>query len=324
MYPYWKSNYTLNKNKKQNKMKQILFFSALWCALAFTSCGGGASEQTTDEAAGIQPAQTDSLTASSDSVEVDGTSGATQVANAPSFNGILMIPPQRHATITLSMGGAVHSVSFLPGSYVQKGQVILTLENPDFITLQQAWLDAAAKIEFLEKEYLRQKNLASHEAASQKQMQQSKSEYLSMKSLLDASAAQLKILGMDTHHLKSDGIHTYLEIKAPLSGYVTNMNVNLGKYFSVGEPVCDVIDKQSLMLQLTAYEKDLDDLKVGDQIEFRVNGMGNQTFEAVLVSIDQMVDSTNRSIKVYARVLHPLKDFRPGMYVSARKASQKS
>lgn len=102
------------------------------------------------------------------------------MANAPSFNGILMVPPQRHATITLSMGGAVHSVSFLPGSYVQKGQVILTLENPDFITLQQTWLDAAAQIEFLEKEYARQKNLASHEAASQKQMQQSKSEYLSI------------------------------------------------------------------------------------------------------------------------------------------------
>lgn len=152
-------------------MKQILFFSALWCALAFTACGEGASEQTTDEAAGTQSAQADSLSASADSVEVDGVSGATQVANAPSFNGILMVPPQQHATITLSMGGAVHSVAFLPGSYVQKNQVILTLENPDFIALQQTWLDAAAQVEFLEKEYLRQKNLASHEAASQKQMQ---------------------------------------------------------------------------------------------------------------------------------------------------------
>lgn len=305
-------------------MKQILFFSALWCALAFTACGGGASEQTTDEAAGTQSVQADSLSASADSVEVDGFSGATQVANAPSFNGILMVPPQRHATITLSMGGAVHSVSFLPGSYVQKNQVILTLENPDFIALQQTWLDAAAQVEFLEKEYLRQKNLASHEAASQKQMQQSKSDYLSMKSRLDAAAAQLQILGMDTRHLQTQGIHPYLEIKAPLSGYVTNMNVNLGKYFNVGEPVCDVIDKQALMLQLTAYEKDLDDLKVGDRMEFRVNGMGTKVFEAVLVSIDQMVDSTNRSIKVYARVLNPLQDFRPGMYVSARKVSSKS
>lgn len=50
-------------------MKQILFFSALWCALAFTACGGGASEQTTDEAAGTQSVQADSLSASADSVE---------------------------------------------------------------------------------------------------------------------------------------------------------------------------------------------------------------------------------------------------------------
>ncbi|WP_443680833.1 efflux RND transporter periplasmic adaptor subunit [Phocaeicola plebeius] len=304
-------------------MKQILFFSALWCALAFTSCGGGASEQTTDGAADTLSASQDSLAEATDSMVVDGISGATQVANAPSFNGILMVPPQRHATITLSMGGAVHSVSFLPGSYVQKGQVILTLENPDFITLQQTWLDAAAQIEFLEKEYLRQQNLASHEAASQKRMQQSKAEYLSMKSRLDAAAAQLLILGVDARSLQTKGIQPYLEIKAPLNGYVTNMNVNVGKYFNVGEPVCDVIDKQAPMLQLTAYEKDLDKLNVGDRMEFHVNGMGNETFEAVLVSIDQMVDNANRSIKVYARVAHPQKDFRPGMYVSARKSAKK-
>ena len=303
-------------------MKQILFFSALWCALAFTSCGGGASEQTTDGAADTLSASQDSLAEATDSMVVDGISGATQVANAPSFNGILMVPPQRHATITLSMGGAVHSVSFLPGSYVQKGQVILTLENPDFITLQQTWLDAAAQIEFLEKEYLRQQNLASHEAASQKRMQQSKAEYLSMKSRLDAAAAQLLILGVDARSLQTKGIQPYLEIKAPLNGYVTNMNVNVGKYFNVGEPVCDVIDKQAPMLQLTAYEKDLDKLNVGDRMEFHVNGMGNETFEAVLVSIDQMVDNANRSIKVYARVAHPQKDFRPGMYVSARKSAK--
>ena len=46
-------------------------------------------------------------------------------------------------------------------------------------------------------------------------------------------------------------------------------------------------------------------------MEFHVNGMGNETFEAVLVSIDQMVDNANRSIKVYARVAHPQKIFVP-------------
>lgn len=101
-------------------MKQILFFSALCYSLVMASCGGGATEKTSDESTAVQPVQQDSLQASADSLEVDGTTGATQVANAPSFNGILMIPPQQHATITLSMGGAVHSVSFLPGDMCVK------------------------------------------------------------------------------------------------------------------------------------------------------------------------------------------------------------
>ena len=60
---------------------------------------------------------------------------------------------------------------------------------------------------------------------------------------------------VDAAALQTKAFQPYLEIKAPLNGYVTNMNVNVGKYFNVGEPVCDVIDKQALMLQLTAYEK---------------------------------------------------------------------
>ena len=143
-----------------------------------------------------------------------------------------------------------------------------------------------------------------------------------MTARLDASVSQLEILGISPSGLQKEGMHTYLEIKAPISGYVTNMQVNVGKYFNVGEPICDVIDKSALMLQLTAYEKDLDKLKVGDTFDFHVNGMGGTTFKATLLSIDQMVDNTNRSIKIYATINHPDGNFRPGMYVSARKSEK--
>lgn len=253
-----------------------------------------------------------------DSVQVDGVSGATNKANAATYNGVLMIPPQQHATVTLSMGGAIQSTSLLPGAYVHKGQVIATLRNPEFIRLQQDYLDASAQTAFLEKEYLRQQKLVQQEAASEKKFQQSEADYLSAKSRLEACAAELEILGVRATDLKKKGIQPYLEVLSPLDGYVTNMNLNVGKYFNVGEPVCDVINKQAPMLQLTAYEKDLEKLQTGAELEFRVNGMDGQVFEAVLVSVDQMVDSANRSIKVYARVKKADAQFRPGMYVSAK------
>lgn len=138
-----------------------------------------------------------------------------------------------------------------------------------------------------------------------------------MKSRQDAAAAQLAILGVSAGDLLEDGIQPYLEVKAPLSGYVAGLSINLGKYVNAGEPICDVIDKGETLLCLTAYEKDLADLSIGNQVQFRVNGMGKETFHAVLISIDRRW--TRRAVpEMYARVKETNPRFRPGMYVSAR------
>lgn len=61
----------------------------------------------------------------------------------------------------------------------------------------------------------------------------------------------------------------------------------------------------------------------GSRFSFKVNGMQDTTFTAELVSVDQMVDNVNRSIKVYARIMQACPDFRPGMYVAARIMDKK-
>lgn len=297
-------------------MKQIILVLAL--LPVFVSCG---SRQETTDAESAEPTAKEQPAAQLEKKDTvaDAVTGATAVVNPQAFNGIIIVPPQKNVTVTMTMGGTVNSMSMFPGEYVKKGQVIATLKNPEFISLQQEYLDASSQLEFLEKEFVRQQNLSSQEAASQKRLQQSKAEYQSMKSKVDAAAAQLKLLGVNVARLKDSGISPYLEIKAPISGYVTNMNGNVGKYFNVGDPICDVIDKGALLLELTAYEKDLDKLKIGDEFDFQVNGVSGKTYKATLMSIDQRVDDKNRSVKIYLRIKNPGKDFRPGMYVYAEK-----
>ena len=303
---------------RMNLMKQPVIYWML--ALLTASCSSNPEQPTASaDTETVVQAETDST----QTPEVDGVSGATNVANPPSFNGVIVMPPQNHVTVTLSMGGSVQDIRTLPGEYVRKGEIILTLANPAFIELQQAYLDAAAQTEYLGKEYDRQQKLVSGESASLKRMQQSKADYLSMKSRMEAAAAQLALLGTDTNTLNREGIRTYLEVRAPRNGYVTNMDINAGKYYAAGEPVCDVIDKSTPMLQLTAYEKDLGKLLPGNRFTFRVNGMPDTTFTAELVSVDQMVDNVNRSIKVYARITQACPNFRPGMYVSAQITDKK-
>ena len=295
-------------------MKKILFPIV---ALLLASCNS--SDKQVENTTDVQPSDTlAAILDVADTVQVDGVTSATAIANPASFNGTLVIPPRNFATVALSIGGIVKDLSLLPGTYVSKGAVLGTLENPDFIDLQQNYLDSRAQLEYLEAEYQRQQNLSREEAASQKKVQQSKADYLSMKSRLQASAAQLRLLGVDPENLKVGGILPYIEVKAPINGYISNVQVNLGKHLAAGEPLCDIINKSNTMVRLTAYEKDLVGMRVGSRVQFRVNGLGKTTFHATLISIGQQVDDTNRSIELYAKVSDASPLFRPGMYVSAR------
>lgn len=261
----------------------------------------------------------DENTTASDSTEgVDAVTSATDVANSPTFNGIIMVSPQQKATLSLTMGGKIHSLSVMPGQYVKKDQVVATIDNPDFIELQHTYLEAMAQVDYLEQEYKRQNSLGDIDVASKKKVQLAKSEYLAMKSHLEAAMARLKTLGVSLDKVMKDGIMTYLPVTAPFTGYATNINVNVGTYLDPGQPVCDIINKSKPLVQLTVYEKDLSLMREGRKMLFRVNGMGNTNFEAEIVAIDQSIDSKDYSIKVYAQVKSEREEFRPGMYVRAK------
>ena len=283
---------------------------------AFIACKGNQPATNPTTATTVVPAESATDTAAAQP-QVDAVTSATSKPNQVSFNGRIVLPPQRQATVALTMGGVIKSTSLLPGQYVSKNTVLATLENPDFILLQQTFLDSHAQTEYLQQEYERQKSLSAEQAASQKKFQQSKADYLSMKSRQDAAAAQLSLLGIHPESLLKNGIQPLLEVKAPISGYITDVAMNAGRYINPGEALCEVIDKTSPMLCLTTYEKDLEDMHEGSPVQFRVNGMGTQTFNGTVLSIGQKVDEVNRSLQVYASIKEANSQFRPGMYVTA-------
>lgn len=305
-------------------MKRIILPFLLLLVLTACSNKQQASE-TTDAAATTPapgaitaPAAATSADATATAASVDAITSATSKPNQVSFNGIIVLPPERLATVALTLGGVVRSTTLIPGQAIRKGALLATLENPEFIDLQQTYLESHAQTEYLRTEYDRQKTLADQQAASQKKLQQTRADYLAMKSRLEAAAAQLSLLNVEPTGLLTGGIQPLLQVKAPISGHVTRVAMNMGKYITPGEALCEIIDKSAPLLCLTTYEKDLARMQVGNPVQFRVNGMGTRTFQARILSIGQQVDPVNRSVEVYARILDADPQFRPGMYVAAR------
>jgi len=277
------------------------------------SCG----RQKTEQSSSLETDSEISLISEKED-KADAVSTATRVNNKPTFNGALVIPPQYHATVTLFMDGVVKSTLLLPGTFVKKGDLLAIFENPEYIALQQSFIESYAQEEFLEEEYRRQEKLAEGEAASKKTLQQSKTDYLSMKSRREAASAQLQLLGFNPAKILSDGIIPQLALYSPIDGYIANVQINAGKYVTAGEPVCEIIDKSKMLVKLTVYEKDINKIKMGEHLEFRVSGMDKQLFDATVISLGQMVDNVSRSLEVYASINSSNSQFRPGMYVSAQ------
>jgi cobalt-zinc-cadmium efflux system membrane fusion protein len=296
-------------------MKKITLTAIVF--LLLISCGNQKNESAPHIGTDVGVRASETIVVNNDE-ETDALTSATRTNNRPIFNGTLVIPPQRHVTVTLFMDGIVKNTSLISGMFVRTGQVLATFEKPEYITLQQSYIESHAQEEFLEAEYLRQKSLFGNEVASQKILQQARADYLAKKSQREAIAMKLRLLGFDPKRTLSEGIKPYLELRAPISGYVANVQINIGKYIAAGEPICDIIDKSTLLVKLTVFERDIGKIKNGDKIEFRVTGLGNQTFYATVVSLGQNVDNVSRSIEVFARVTGNNTQFRPGMYVNAQ------
>ena len=81
-------------------------------------------------------------------------------------NGMFDVPPENKASVSAYFGGYVKELNLLPGEQVKKGQLLFTLENPDYVQLQEDFLVAKAQLEYLKSDFERQKELVKDNVTS--------------------------------------------------------------------------------------------------------------------------------------------------------------
>ncbi|MEX1382845.1 MAG: efflux transporter periplasmic adaptor subunit, partial [Lutibacter sp.] len=64
-------------------------------------------------------------------------------------NGFIDVPPASKVKVSAIMAGFVKNSPLLIGDKVKKGQLLLTIENADFIEIQQNYLEIFEKLKYL-------------------------------------------------------------------------------------------------------------------------------------------------------------------------------
>jgi cobalt-zinc-cadmium efflux system membrane fusion protein len=86
-------------------------------------------------------------------------------------NGEMQVPPANSAEVTAVIGGNVRDIKVFQGDKVRRGQTLAILEHPDYIKLQEDFAELASRLEFLEMEYERQKELFENNVGAGREFQ---------------------------------------------------------------------------------------------------------------------------------------------------------
>ena len=236
-------------------------------------------------------------------------------------NGQLELPPQNMASVSAIIGGRVQSVSVVEGDFVKKGQVIATLNNPEFISMQRAYLAAKSNLTYLEKDYVRKKELEKEGITSARAFQESEAAYFNAKADLNAAKATLNLLGVNTAQADKGVISASIPVVAPIQGYIQKIEINIGKSVAPEQEMFEIVDNNFLHLGLKVFEKDIEKLSIGQKIAFTLSTRPNKIYEAEIFALGKAFDLDTRSVKVHAKIIGTHEGLLTGMFVEARIAT---
>jgi len=236
-------------------------------------------------------------------------------------NGQLELPPQNMASVSAIIGGRVQSVSVVEGDFVKKGQVIATLNNPEFISMQRAYLAAKSNLTYLEKDYVRKKELEKEGITSARAFQESEAAYFNAKADLNAAKATLNLLGVNTAQVDKGVISASIPVVAPIQGYIQKIEINIGKSVAPEQEMFEIVDNNFLHLGLNVFEKDIEKLGMGQKIAFTLSTRPNKIYEAEIFALGKAFDLDTRSVKVHAKIIGTHEGLLTGMFVEARIAT---
>lgn len=242
--------------------------------------------------------------------------GKRDLAGIVKVNGRIDVPPQNLYSVSVPMGGFLKSTKLLPGMHFNKGDVIAVMEDQQYIQLQQDYLTARSRMKYVESEFNRQKELNKTKASSDKDYEEAQANFSSQKVMLSSLAEKLRLLGLKPETLDENSISRQINIYAPFDGYVSRVNVNIGKYVNPPDILFELVNPEDIHLNLTVFEKDILHLAIGQKVMAYTNSEPDKKYECEILLIGKDI-AGDRHVEVHCHFMSYDKSLIPGMYMNA-------
>jgi len=222
-----------------------------------------------------------------------------------------LVEATRQSTVSAQIGGRVKEINFDVGDRVNKGQVILRIDEREAVQAlagsQAQVLQAQANMQNAKSTYERARQLFAQKFISQAALDKAQADYkiaLAQAAASEASTGQASLA------------HGYTAVIAPYSGIVAARLVEVGELVMPGKPLMTGFDPAEMRVVVSVPQDQL--LGIGARPEALVEAPSlNRWIKAASTTIQPVADARTHSTQV--RVYLPKNEagVYPGMFVRA-------
>ena len=222
---------------------------------------------------------------------------ASRSAWATTLDAVGSIAPVQGVTLSADLPGVVDHISFVSGSHVDQGQVLVTLDS----RAERAQLASAeAQRELARLSLERARKLLEQSAIPQSEFD-----------LVNAQHKQA-----DAAVQEAQAAIDRKTIRAPFAGVTGIRQVNLGEYVHSGDPIVPLQSMDAVYVNFSVPQQSLEQLKVGAVVHATTDIGSSTSFSGRVTAIDPVVDNGTRNVQVQATFQNWHGALRPGMYVT--------
>lgn len=214
------------------------------------------------------------------------------------------------ARIVAKSPGKVAGVNVDIGSPVAAGQVLITLEADDLsAALQGAEAgveNAQIALDLASKQYERGKGLLASNAIAQADFENNyEGTYRKAEVALKTARATLA---------QSQARYNDAFIKSPISGVVTEKNINAGELAGSSAPLITVVSLDGIVVQTNVNEDQVNMLKDGQQVDVNISAVSENPFKGTITSISPAASEDNKVFSVRIQLENKDHSLKPGMF----------
>jgi membrane fusion protein, multidrug efflux system len=219
------------------------------------------------------------------------------------------LEPRDWTEVKAQITGQIQEVGVRSGESVQRGQLLARLDAREFRSRladkRAALAGAEAQLELARKKRESTRAMHERELVSEIDLESAESNFRVSRSNVESLRAQVE---QATKALEDT------EIRSPLDGVVAERQAQPGAAVTPASELFTVMDLATLELTALVPASDIPAVRIGQEVEFRVEGFAERSFTGTVERINPATEPGSRSIAIYVSVANSAGELRGGMF----------